>query len=87
MNIEDLLRCVAEGYEALLEVADYAGIHIRSIASGIDETHVEFVTADDVRFSIDMRPIVESPRPAEMAIQMMRAAHTAAAKRPSHDLN
>lgn len=85
MNIEQLLQRVAEGYEALIEVADRAGIHIASIASGIDESRVDFVTVDNVRFSIDMRPIVESADPVAMAHLVMRTAHDAA--RQPHNVN
>jgi hypothetical protein len=86
MNIEELLRRVAEGYEALIEVADLAGIHIRSIASGMTETHVEFVTVDNVHFTIDMRPIADSEHPTRTAIEAMRASYNAA-RQPTSSMN
>ena len=87
MKIDDLLQQIAEGYQALIEVAELAGIHIRSITNGIgpDGGLVHFVTEEGIRFTIDMRPIIESPRPIEDALEIMRSAHNAA--RQPQDMN
>jgi hypothetical protein len=85
MKIDDLLQQVAEGYQALIEVAELAGIHIRSISNNPAGPHVHFVTEEGIRFTIDMRPIIESPRPIEDALEIMRSAHDAA--RQPQDMN
>ncbi len=86
MKIEDLLEQVADGYHALIETAELAGIHVDTIASGIGSYTVYFTTTEGVHFSVDMRPIVQDSDPIEAAVVAIRQAHDAA-KRPSKDMN